>query len=300
MDYFKTVKESFNIWWNNKYLWILGIIAVIFGGNASSSGNMFQNNYKQTDLLKDSPEIGPVIILIIAVVVCVGLIIMLVGIYLKSRSDTSLISAIPLIEKKSALGFRKAWALSTSKWIKLFLLNLFISIPVLVLLFAGVGIVLIIYLTSSKMVPDVILLTIGLVGIPLICLIAIYSLVTRVIYTFASRISILKDASVWESIKKGWTFLNKNFSNILVFWLIDLAIGVVTGPVVAIAGLAIFTPVIVLVISLFIVNIWLGIIIGFLLALIIGALLSLLSGPIYTFSEIYWTKVYLTLNKENA
>jgi hypothetical protein len=300
MDYFKTVKESFYIWWKNKYLWILGIIAVIFGGNTSSSSNMFQNNFKQTDVFKDSPEIGPIIILIAVALACIGLIVMVIGIYLKSRSDASLISSIPLIEKKTSLGFRKAWALSTGKWIKLFLLNLFISVPILVLIFLALGIILVVYLTSSQMEPDVLLLTIGFVGVPLICLIAIYSLITRVIYTFASRISILKDVSTWESIKKGWTFLNKNFSNILVFWLIDLVIGVVTGPVVAIASLAIFTPVIILVFSLFIVNIWFGILVGAVLAIVIGALLSLLSGPIYTFSEIYWTKVYLTLNKENA
>lgn len=300
MDYFKTVKESFDIWWKNKYLWVLGIIAVIFSGSNFSSGNMFSNNTDYSNVGQTFKDLGPIITVIIIVVVCIALIMAFVSIYLKSRADASLISSIPLIEKGNLLGFRKSWGLSSSKWTKLFLLNLLIAIPIIIIILIVVALLIVVFVISPKMQPDVILLTIAFAAIPLSCLIILYSTITRVIYTFASRISVLNNGAVWDSVKKAWNFITKNFSNIVVFWLISLVIGIVTGIVSAIVGFVLFMPVLLLGVGLLIVNLWLGIIVGFILVILASAILSLLSGPIYSFGEIYWTKVYLTLKKENA
>jgi len=300
MDYFKTVKESFDIWWKNKYLWILGIIASIFSGGNFSSGNMFSNNTDYSSVGQTFKDLGPIITVIIIVVVCIALIMAFVSIYLKSRANASLISSIPLIEKGDSLGFRKSWGLSSNKWIKLFLINLLLSIPIILIILLIVVLVVIAIATSSNLDPNIILLILAGVGIPLFCLIILYSVFSNIIYTFASRISILNNGNVWESIKKAWKFIIDNLSNIVVFWLISLVIGIVTGIVSAIVGFILFIPIIVLAIPLLIINLWVGIIVGALLILVVSALLSLLSGPIYSFGEIYWTKVYLILKKENA
>jgi len=300
MDYFKIVKESFDIWWKNKYLWILGIIAAIFSSGNSTSSNFSTNSIDSKTLGLDKFEMSPLVIVVILVLALIGLVLMLLGIYLKSRADASIISSIPLIEKGTTLGFRKSWGLSSSKWIKLFLLNLFISIPILILVVLFISIALIMLVTSQSAVPSALILTLACIGFPLICLIILYSIVTRIIYTFASRIAVLNNGGVWDSIKKGWDFITKNLSNIVIFWLINIAIGVVTGTAMAIIGFLVFTPMLLIIVPIFMINIWVGIIVGSLLSFVSIALLSLLSGPIYTFGEIYWTKVYLTLKKENA
>jgi hypothetical protein len=300
MDYFKIVKESFDIWWKNKYLWILGIIAAVFSGGSSTSSNFSQNSIDSKTLGLDNFEMSPAVIVVIIVVALVGLAFMLLGIYLKSRADASIISSIPLIEKNTELGFKKSWSLSSSKWIKLFLLNLFISIPVLVVVLITVVIAMIFLITSKSAVPSAFVLTLACAGIPLICLLVIYSVISRIIYTFASRISVLNNGTVWDSIKKGWDFITKNLSDIVIFWLINLAIGAVTGTILAVIGLVIFAPMILIVLPILVLNLWVGIIVGVLLSIVSVVLLSLLSGPIYSFGEIYWTKVYLTLKKENA
>jgi hypothetical protein len=301
MDYFKTVKEAFNIWWKNKYLWILGIIAVIFsGGDSSNIGNIFQNNSDSMDLGTKSTDLSPVVILILIVVACIALIISIIGIYLKSRADASLISSIPLIDKGKTLGFMDSWQLSNSKWLKLFLLNLLISVPIIIILIIVIALLVAIFLTSTVMQSDVILLTIAVVAIPSICIIALYSILARVIYTFASRISVLNNGGVWDSIKKSWVFIKSNLTHILMFWLINMAIGVGTGTVLGIVGLMLFAPMVLIIIPLFLINLWVGIIVGVLITFVLVALLSLLSGPIYSFGEIFWTKVYLTLKKDNA
>ena len=297
MDYFKTVKESFSIWWKNKYLWILGIIAVIFSGGSSSSGNMFSNNTDYSSVGKTFTDLGPILIVIIIMVVCIVLIMAFLSIYLKSRADASLISSVPLIEKGDKLGFRKSWGLSSSKWVKLFLLNLLLSVPIILLVLLIIIFVVLAIATSSNssLDPTIMLLMSFGIGIPLFCLIILYSVFSNIIYTFASRISVLNSGAVWESVKNAWKFITKNFSNIVVFWLISLVIGMITGTVSAIVGFVLFIPIILFGAALFLVNLWLGIIVGLILIMLACALLSLLSGPIYSFGEIYWTKVYLTL-----
>ena len=123
---------------------------------------------------------------------------------------------------------------------------------------------------------------------------------TTGLYIGSGNVSVLNNAAVWESVKNSWKFISSNFSNIVVFWLLSLVIGIVTGTVSAIVGFALFTPIIILGVTLFVLNLWVGIIVGAILVILASALLSLLSGPIYSFGEIYWTKVYLTLKKENA
>jgi len=302
MDYFKTVKESFDIWWKNKYLWILGIIAVIFSGSSSSTSNMSSNSGDLESFSQAYNELLPIISVIIVVIVCIALIMAFLSIYLKSRADASLISSVPLIEKGDKLGFRKSWGLSGSKWIKLFLLNLLLSVPIILLVLLIVIFVVLAIATSSNssLDPTIMLLMLFGIGIPLFCLIILYSVFSNIIYTFASRISVLNNGAVWESIKNAWKFITENLSNIVVFWLISIVIGMVTGTVSAIVGFVLFIPIILLGATLLLVNLWLGIIVGFILIMLAGALLSLLSGPIYSFGEIYWTKVYLTLKKENA
>jgi hypothetical protein len=302
MDYFKTVKESFDIWWKNKYLWILGVIAVIFSGSSSGTSNMSSNSGDLESFNQTYNELLPIISVVIVVIVCIALIMTFVSIYLKSRADASLISSVALIEKGDKLGFRKSWGLSSSKWVKLFLLNLLLSIPIILIVLLIVILIVIAIATSSSSNLDSTMLLFMLlgVGIPLFCLIILYSVFSNIIYTFASRVSVLNNGAVWDSVKKAWTFISENFSNIVVFWLISLVIGMVTGTVSAIVGFVIFIPIVLLGAGLFIINLWVGIIVGFILLMLASAVLSLLSGPIYSFGEIYWTKVYLTLKKENA
>jgi hypothetical protein len=175
-----------------------------------------------------------------------------------------------------------------------------ISVPIIIILIIVIALLVAIFLTSTVMQSDVILLTIAVVAIPSICIIALYSILARVIYTFASRISVLNNGGVWDSIKKSWVFIKSNLTHILMFWLINMAIGVGTGTVLGIVGLMLFAPMVLIIIPLFLINLWVGIIVGVLITFVLVALLSLLSGPIYSFGEIFWTKVYLTLKKDNA
>ena len=131
-----------------------------------------------------------------------------------------------------------------------------------------------------------------------VCLIMIYGIISRIIYTFASRISVLKDKPTIESLKEGWHFVWKNISHIVVFWLLSLLASLATLPVVFIL-VAVLIPVIILIgIPLLILNVLLAIVVFILLFCVFGLFMTLLSGPIYSFTEVYWTKVYLEIAKK--
>jgi VIT1/CCC1 family predicted Fe2+/Mn2+ transporter len=71
--------------------------------------------------------------------------------------------------------------------------------------------------------------------------------------------------------------------------------GLVTLPV-TLGISAVFIPVIIMVgISTVLLNVFVAIIISMVLMFLFGAVLTLISGPVYSFTMIYWTNVYLEL-----
>lgn len=302
MDYFKVFTDSIKLWWNNKYLWLLGIIAVIFGGTSGSGSSSSFNNSFSKDI-QDNPFSkinfdfsAPIIIILIFLFILI-LLFLLLGIYLKSRADASLIASVPLLEKNSKLNFSGSWKLGDKNWFKLFLIRLIISIPLIIFSLLILVVVVFGFVTLSRTSNTGILPLAAIILVPFACLAAIYAVITSILYTFASRIAIIKEHTAWESIKLSWIYFCNNFSKLIVFWLISLLVGIVVGPITLIIGFTLFLPLLAIIIPLAIANGLLAIILGVLSLIFIGAVLSLLSGPVYSFTEVYWTKVYLILQK---
>jgi len=302
MDYFKVFTDSIKLWWNNKFLWLFGIIAVIFAGNSSGGGsssfnNTFSKDFENNPFDKMNFDISAPIIIIMIVLFILIMLFALIGIYLKSRSDASLIASVSPIEKGTKLSFSSTWKLSEKNWFKLFLIRLIISIPLILFSLLFLVVVVLGFITLSRNSNSGMLPIMAIIMLPLACLAGIYAIITSILYTFAARFAIIKENSAWESLKLSWNYFTSNFSSLIVFWLLSLITGFIVGPITIIIGLALIIPLIALIIPLAIANALIAIFLGIISLILIGIVLSLISGPVYSFTEIYWTKVYLILQK---
>jgi hypothetical protein len=306
VDYFKIFTESIKLWWKNKFLWVLGIIAVIFGGG-SGGGSInlpSTNNISQSDYNNYSYQIGnlfnnSLVIVILIALALVALILFVIGIYLKSRADASLISSTSLLTRNKDLKFKEAWGLSKKNWLKLFWLNLLVNLPIiLIVILIVAGVVVFIMTSRGAEFPGMSFGILMLCIFSFVCLIVIYGVISKIVYTFAARIAVLEEKPAMESLKKGWNFVWKNISHRVVFWLLSLLASLATLPVVFIM-VVILIPVILLIgLPLLLINVLLAIVIMIILFCVFGIIMTLISGPIYSFNEVYWTRVYLELTKK--
>ena len=334
MDYLKVFKESLSIWWKNKFLWILGFIAVIFGGSVGGNSSSFSSNQNfgsssgsnsGVNSIMDSNAFNslvsslykfitsPLGIIIVVIVLFLIILIALISLYLKSRADSSLISATSLLVQNKVVTFKQAWGLSKKNWSKLFWLNILINIPLIFLNLIIVVLVIIgvfLFLRGMATYPSGVINSdtqisygIGLLivsfGFLVCCLTIVYGTVAKIIVSFANRIAVLQDKKVVESIKLSWNFIKVHFTDLLVFWLITLAWGFVLFVVSTILVLLII-PIGLVIIPILLINWILGVFLIILVIVGFGILSLAISGPIYSFSEVYWTRVYLELTKSNA
>jgi hypothetical protein len=242
MELGEVLSKAWKIIWKNKILWIFGILASCGrsggggggGGNTGGRYNLPTNNgnfnfdngnnpfsngqfpgmeefgrkFEQFLGNGNQPPWG-LIIGLICLIFFIGLIIAFFG----AIGRSGLIRGTILAEEGlEPLHFGKIWSESSPYFIKVFLLN-FLSALV-------IGIVVLIL-----MVP-IILLTIGTMGIgvmclvPLICLLIPISWVISVILEQANVALISENLGLWEAIKRGWNVCRDNLGPVAVVALI--------------------------------------------------------------------------------
>ncbi len=262
MDPVKILKRSWHILWSYRALWVFGLIlALAAGSGASSRGS--DSNYRQDQgqhqqltpqdmregfkefqrelnrlFEQGIPEIdmtGKELTTFLWVIGAFVLVTMLVGIVmavLRYVSETSVIRMVDEYEAKGTQmtvreGFRVGW--SQSAW-RLFLINLIVSLPaialMLVLLIVGIGIFISVVngtadFTAFGMVTGIVLAFLA------IFVVVILSIVLNLLRHFFWRICVLENASVGESLRRGFAFVLENWKSVGLMWLVMIGLGIV-------------------------------------------------------------------------
>jgi len=347
MDPIRILKRAWHILWSYRALWIFGVVLALTtaggfsgtnGGSSSynNNNNNFNNpqngiNFKPSDLpqvlqqvfqsLVQASGIEARVWIFIAIVLLV--IILLASIISAFAHYISLTAVIRMVngyeetgEKAGfRLGFRYGW--SRTSW-RLFLINLLISLPSIILVFfmllLGIGIYLAI---ASGTLLLAVPASIGLIGLVflVIFVLIIYSVLMNLLSQFFWRFSAVEQLGVFASIRQGFNLVKRNWKQVGLMWLIMIGIQIaygiamivvfiVTLPVLVITGLvglviaAIPTLIIAGLTSLF-VN-WIA-------ALIMGAIVGLPIFFLVAFSylifinglkEVYFSSVWTLTYRE--
>jgi hypothetical protein len=303
MDPIKILKRAWTILWSYKALWIFGIILALTtaGGSGSNAGgsNQYRNNPNpnpngftfphngqefnqliQQGIQSLTPPLNTVnfwIGLGIALLVII-LILAVVGAFFRYISETALIRMVDLYEQtgeKAGIrqGFRFGW--SRTSW-RLFLINLLTSLPniVVVLFLLGAGVVVFLMFSSGATALSI-ASVVALIGIffLLIFILIILDALLNLLRHFFWRVCALEGTGVFESMRKGFGLVRRNWKNAGLMWLIMIGLGLAW----IVASLIAF----IILIPVFIVFGLVGLVIAGIPALAVFGLTSLfLSAPV--------------------
>ena len=305
MDPIIILKRAWTILWSYRALWIFGIILALTtaGGSSGNPGSSVQNRNNanpngftfpqngqpigqqfnqliQQGIQSLTPPFNNVSFWIgigIALLVII-LILAVIFAFFRYISETALIRMVDQYEQtgeKAGIrqGFRFGW--SRTSW-RLFLINLLVSLPNIVVVLFLLGAAVVVFLMfSSGATTSSIISVVALIGIffLLIFILIVLDALLNLLQHFFWRVCALEGTSVIESIRRGFGLVRRNWKDAGLMWLIMIGLGIAWA-IVSLIAFIILIPV-------FIVFGLVGLVIAGIPALAVYGLTSLfLSAPV--------------------
>jgi len=268
MDPVKILKRAWHILWNYRALWVFGLIlALTAAGSSGSNGNNgarfsgdggnqryeapLPENWRE-EIGKAFAEFGKAVERVLqeglpalgitrgelTALIWIGaafiLVMLVVGIVMAIARYISETAVIRMVDKYEATdtkmpvrqGFRIGW--SRTSW-RLFLINVIVNLPGILLLGLLVVVGFIIYRmviggNESFAVAGIVSL-IGMVFLA-IFIVVILSIILRLLRQFFWRVCALEDTGVGESLRRGFAMVRENWKNVGLMWLIMIGLGI--------------------------------------------------------------------------
>jgi hypothetical protein len=295
MDFGYVIKRAWEIIWKFKVLWIFGILASCGQASTSSgsnSGYRFsgqQSNYSP-QIEQFFARLSPwVIALMIAIAIVVVIALIVIAILLGTVGRVGLIRGTMKAEQGAEhLTFGELWREGLAYFWRVFGLNLLMGV--------------IIFLAIVVLTILGVVLTIGTLGIfvicllPLICLFIPVSWAVYVIVEQANIALVVENLGITEAIKRGWQVVLDNIGSMIVMSLIlILGVSLIGGAIIGLPLLAVAAPAVAGVVAGTSVAIRNGLIISGLLFIVYLPVLLLLSGILRAYTSSAWTLTYLRL-----
>jgi hypothetical protein len=268
MDPVKILKRAWHILWNYRALWVFGLIlALTAAGSSGGSGNNgarfsgdgnnqsyqapLPENWREeigkafaevgkefSRILEDGlPALGiskgelTALIWIGAVFVLVMLVVGIVMAIARYVSETAVIRMVDEYEATDTKmsvrqGFRIGW--SRTSW-RLFLINLIVNLPVILLM----GLLVVVGFVIYRMVMggnETFAVTgiVSLIGVVFLAIfvVVILSIFLGLLRHFFWRVCALEDVGVGESLRRGFGMVRENWKNVGLMWLIMIGLGI--------------------------------------------------------------------------
>lgn len=310
MSYPDLFKRAIALWWRTRVLWPLGILAALFGAGDYSAGNNFNFSVPAGDgsdpvppeLIEEwaeSPAVEafvanplPLLFGLGAIAVIYVIVSSLVG----QLAHGAMIRAADLADRGGEARIGDALGVGAARVLPLFLLNLIVSLPVLLIglttaVIAVALIIQIVTLEGGAGDPERVLLGLGgalLCLIPLWLLAAVLGVAVSLFARVAQRVCVIEGRGPVASLGRSWGLVTRSFGNVLLAWLTTLMLGAAFGLITFLPVLAIGLPAMLGFMSSGDIP-WLAL--GALIAYGLAASV-LLGGWLTSFNSALWTLVY--------
>ncbi|MCB8979825.1 MAG: hypothetical protein H6657_20635 [Ardenticatenaceae bacterium] len=240
MDYGNLFRRSWDIVWQNKYLFILGFLAALGGGgrgnnfnysfpNSSSSGSPNIPADAFAEFRDFWAQYGGMVLGLLCFLFILGIVFWLV----RLAAQGGLIESVNRIEAGEKMSFGKAFSAGVARIWSLVGLNLLLNLPFILvgLIFAGISVSILAAGSNSGMFAGNASPFFGLmacVGL-LACVLIPLGIVIAIIQPFAQRGLMLKQLGVVESIRHGWQVVRENIGDVILLGVAFLMIGFLFG-----------------------------------------------------------------------
>jgi hypothetical protein len=270
INFGKILKRAWHILWNYRVLWIFGILLAITaggggGGNggSGSSGYRFSgNNGYQGVTPSTNPTVQelnqwfqqniepffqyPAQHITTFIWIGVGLLFFILVVaalfaLIRYPTETAVIRMVDEYEQTgSKVGFKQGWKMGWNRRaFRLWVIDLVVSLPVILLLAVLGGLGLLVYLSvrngSQMAIATSVIATVGCAFLFIFAFIVLMVLL-GLLRQFFVRAAALENTKIGESFRRGWAMFKGNWKSAALMWLIMLGIGIGFG----IAGLIVF------------------------------------------------------------
>ncbi len=247
MDYGNLLKRSWDIVWNNKFLFILGFLAALGSGGSNPNSRATGNyNYQfgpedvPSEMLDQVTKFWAQYGALVIGVICLGVIVSIILWLVRLVAQAGMISAVDRIEAGEKMTFSEAFSAGVGKLGRMVGVNVVMYGPFTLfgLLAGGAGLATawtaISSAASGASQADIEAMFGGL-GIFWVCVACVACLIVplvlfvTVIYPFAQRGAILQDLGVIESIRHGWQVVKVNAGDVVLLIVLFIVLGIVFG-----------------------------------------------------------------------
>ena len=265
IDIGKILKRAWHILWNYKVLWIFGVLLAITAGTAANSGSQARTSYSSdgqewqgqgyhypesnpeireaVDEMNEffEEEVEPLfateqraIRTIVWIIVGVFAFALLVGALMalvRYPSETAVLRMVDDYEQTGQkVGFKAGWKLGWDKAaFRLWVIDLVIGLPGLLLLLVLVGLGFLIYNNVTHGTEAAAVTTVvASVGCAFLFIftVAIGSIFLRLLRQFFWRAAALENLGVRDSFRRGWEMFKGNWQSAALMWLVMIGLGI--------------------------------------------------------------------------
>jgi hypothetical protein len=267
IDYGKIIKRSWEVTWNNKWLWVVGLVLAAFGAGsgggsggsgsggsnipvsspspapsaANFSGQVTQILGETVNYIKDwflSIPVGSWVLLIVVFVLFLIFTTAVIWV-LTSWAKGALIAGFEDADNGKTVNLKSVSPYGLAKFKDLITFRL-ISAGILMGMILSIFLIIGLGALIKIFIPVLGIIWIVLFGIVGFLSLAVGILLFTMLGIYAERLIVLKNYSAWNAWKKGLSMSKGNFLPTVVMGIINSVIGCITGCVGLIVLLLIF------------------------------------------------------------
>jgi hypothetical protein len=249
MDFGNLLRRSWDIVWNNKFLFILGFLAALGSGGTNGGGGnanySFDGSEVPAEVIEQMQQFWVQYGALFIGLICLGIIVGIILWLIRLVAQAGMISAVSRIEAGEKLTFGEAFSAGVNKLGRMVGVNVVMYGPFTLfgLLAAVAGLATAGAAIGSEVSgasPADLEALFGGVAFLWVCIGCVACLIiplvlfVSVIYPFAQRGAVLQDLSVIDSVKHGWQVVRANTSDVILLVVLFIVLGIVFGIATAI------------------------------------------------------------------
>lgn len=301
MDYIGILKKAYQITIKNKFLWIFGVLIAGAGGIASfNPGFNYPTSSKDTDqwgatltsaqfeqkLAEFWANYGNMMIIGAAILLLVCLMFFILSII----SQGALIGSVNRIDKGEKADFKTGFSIGWRNFWRVW------GVAIIYLLFILASLCLLIIPVSLLVISQSYALAI-VWGLLMFFVCLAFWILISLIAPYSTIVAVLEKLSVWESIRESLHLFRQNWVEIILIYLLLVAITIAYGIVILLLSLIIGGIMLAIGVAFWLASMWTAIIYGFMVGLAFIICLIIINGAFKSFASAVLTLTYNRLKK---
>ncbi|MFC1644831.1 hypothetical protein ACFL08_02300 [Patescibacteria group bacterium] len=229
IDYITIIQDSALLLWKNKLLLIFGLILTLTGGNFNTNQDA-RESLSSEEIIAEASSFfsqwnGTTLFLILIFIIFITILIIILNL----SSKIALISSTNKLLKNKGFSIIKEFKSSKKYFVKIFQVNLLVTIVLLLLLtLLAIPIVILFILANTPTLVFILIAAGALIFIPA-------ALLAYFMLTFSQFYIIKNKLSVKESLKNSYSLVNVHLRSVILMSLSILAFEIILSVAVTIA-----------------------------------------------------------------